>query len=87
MGNVIPIAKIHLYTIYRDGKAVQNKILGWRSALAQARKWSRNLFNEPKKVEILNVWTGEIISLEEAEIKAAEWLKKRKMRVNSGTRN
>ncbi len=55
------------YTIYQEKKVVERNIIGWRTALAHARKYTTDLFNTIKRVEILNVWTGEIISLEDAE--------------------
>lgn len=58
---------IYRYSIYRDGKSIENNIIGWKTALAHARKWQYDLFDNPKKIEILNIWTGEIISIEEAE--------------------
>lgn len=58
---------IYRYNILQDGKTVEKNIIGWQTALAHARKWTTNLFKEVKKVEILNLWTGEIISIEEAE--------------------
>lgn len=62
---------IYLYTIYQDGKAVEHNLKGWRTALAHARRWTKNLFDDINhKVEILNIWTGEIIRLEEAEKRA-----------------
>ena len=60
-------AFIYRYNVLVDGRHVKCNILGWRNALYQARIRAENLFEHPKKVEILNVWTGEIISLEEAE--------------------
>ena len=71
-----PIKKfIYRYAVIRDGEWVENNLIGWRTALARARKWSRNLFDEPKQVEILNIWTGEIITLEQAEKRVAKTLK------------
>ena len=61
---------IYRYNVIVDGKHVKCNIIGWRNALYQARLRRENLFEHPKKVEILNIWTGEIISLEEAEKKA-----------------
>lgn len=55
------------YTIYQENKVVERNIIGWRTALAHARKYATDLFQTNKRVEILNIWTGEIISLEEAE--------------------
>lgn len=62
------------YNIIRDGKHIECNLIGWKTALAHARKWSTDLFNQPRKVEILNVWTGEIIDLAEAERRAAKAL-------------
>lgn len=65
---------IYRYNILQDGKHVKCNILGWRTALATARKCTTNLFKEVKKVEILNLWTGEIISLEEAERRSKKFM-------------
>lgn len=64
------------YNILRDGKSVETNIKGWRTALAHARKWQQDLFYNVRKVEILNLWTGEIISLQEAERRAIEYAQK-----------
>lgn len=66
------------YNLLRDGKHIECNILGWKTALAHARKWSTDLFDQPRKVEILNVWTGEIIDLAQAEKRAAEYALKRR---------
>ncbi len=60
------------YTIYQENKVVERNIIGWKTALAHARKYTSDLFNKIKKVEILNIWTGEIIGLEEAEKRAQD---------------
>lgn len=67
---------IYRYSILREGKWVENNIIGWRTALAHARKWQTDLFNNVRKVEILNLWTGEIIDLKEAERRAAKYAQK-----------
>lgn len=67
---------IYRYSILVDGKFKENNLLGWRTALAHARRYITNLFEKPKKIEILNIWTGEIINLEDAEKRAAQTLKK-----------
>ena len=61
------------YNVLRDGKHIKCNIIGWKNALSYARKWSTDLFNQPRKVEILNVWTGEIIDLKEAERRAIQY--------------
>lgn len=61
------------YNILRDGKHVECNIKGWRTALAHARKWQQDLFYNVRRVEILNLWTGEIISLQEAEQRAKKY--------------
>ena len=82
----LPKVTINRYNIYRDGKEIFSNIIGWQTALARARNWATDLFNQPRKIEILNIWTGEILSLEEAEEKTKQYLlKKRQNRVNSGT--
>lgn len=53
-----------------NGKHVECNLLGWRTALAHARKHSGNLF-ETNYIEILNIQTGEIVTLEQAERQAA----------------
>lgn len=61
---------ISRYSICVNGKWVENGLIGWRTALAHARKYIKNLFdpdNEPKQIEIFNLYTSEIITLEEAE--------------------
>lgn len=68
---------ISRYAIYRDGKCIETNVIGWRTALAHARKWNYDLFNNPRKVEILNIWTGEIIDIQEAEKRAAKVLANR----------
>lgn len=67
------ISRISRYSILQDGKFVERKVIGWKTALAHARNYTTNLFNETKKVEILNIWTGEIIDLQEAEKRAAAY--------------
>lgn len=54
------------YNILQDGKHVENNIKTWQQALAHAEKYKSNIFNK-HKVEILNLWTGEIVELEEAK--------------------
>lgn len=71
---------IYRYSIHRNGKNVENDIIGWKTALAHARKYRKCLFdwdNQVIKVEILNLWTGEIITLDEAERRSAQFLKRR----------
>lgn len=67
------------YDIWRNSEIVESKLLGWQTALAHARKWRTNLFdNKPQKVQIVNRWTGEIVTLEEAEKLAAKIASMRK---------
>ena len=73
------------YTIYQNNKRVETDIPNWQAAIAHARKWQTDLFENVKKVEILNQWTGEIYSLEEAEERLKKWLKSRREAANSGT--
>jgi hypothetical protein len=68
--------QIYRYTIYKENEKVEENILGWQTALAHARKYTKNLFDQPRKVEILNQWTGEIIRIEEAEERAKAYKKK-----------
>lgn len=75
LGNV-PRLTLNRYTIFRDGKAIERNLIGWRTALAHARKWSIDLFYNVRKIEIMNVYTAEIISLEEAEQRTREWKKR-----------
>lgn len=63
---------IYKYNILINGKHKELGILGWRTALAHARNWKPNLFETPKRIEILNLWTGEIVSLEQAEFYAKQ---------------
>ena len=63
------------YTIFQNNKKVETDISNWQTAIAHARKWQYDLFENVKKVEILNQWTGEIYSLEEAEERLKKWLK------------
>lgn len=63
------------YSVFQDGKQVVGGIIGWQEAIKIAGKYTQNLFNNVRKVEILNIWTGEIISLQEAEKKVANTLK------------
>lgn len=68
---------LYRYSILRQGKFVENNIIGWKTALAHAKKWKTNLFDErPQKVEILNIWTGEIITVEEAENRVKKCVKR-----------
>lgn len=60
---------IYKYNILVNGKHIETNILGWRTALAHARKHSGNLFGK-NIVEILNTQTAEILTLEQAEIAA-----------------
>lgn len=70
--------QIPKYTIYRNNEKVETDVLGYRTALAHARKYTESLFIQVKKVEILNQWTGEIVSLQEAEKRAALYEAKRR---------
>lgn len=63
---------ISRYSIFINGKVTERKIKGWRNALTHARRYTADLF-ENNIIEILNVWTGEIISLEEAEKRAKKY--------------
>lgn len=63
---------ISRYCILINGKVVERKIIGWRTALAHARNRLNPLFEPNKIIEILNIWTGEIITLQEAEKRAAK---------------
>lgn len=82
----IPRICLNRYNILQDGKHVECNLLGWVTALAHARKYTSNIFHETKKVEIVNIWTSEIVTLEEAEKRAAAYYAKRsKTAVNSGT--
>lgn len=76
---------ISRYCILINGKVVERKIVGWKTALAHARKRQNPLFEPNNIIEILNIWTGEIVSLKEAENRAANWLKRKTDQVNSGT--
>lgn len=82
LGNV-PRLTINRYTIFRDGKAIENNLIGWRTALAHARKWSIDLFYNVRKIEIMNVYTAEIISLEEAERRTKEFISAQKLKERS----
>lgn len=68
------IVKVYLsrYNILQDGKHVETNIKTWRDALAQAEKYTSNIIRE-HKVEIVNVWTGEIVTYEEALKRAKEY--------------
>lgn len=56
------------YSIIKNGKYIENGIVGWKTAIAHARKHVQDLFETKKPIiEILNLWTGEIVTLEEAE--------------------
>lgn len=68
MGN-LKNTLIYYYNILVNGKHVETNLLGWRTALAHARTHTGDLFGK-QIVEILNINTGEIITIEEAEIKA-----------------
>lgn len=68
---------ISRYAIYRDGIAIEWNLPNWRTALAHARKWQYDLFDNPRKIEIMNIWTGEIIDIKEAEKRAAAYTAKR----------
>lgn len=57
---------IYKYNILANGRHVETNLLGWRTALAHARNHRTNLF-ETNIVEILNLSTGEIVTLEQAE--------------------
>lgn len=74
MENVEYVAKqlIYRYNIYQDGKCVESNIVGWKTALAHARRYTTTIFKK-HVVEICNAWTAEIISIEEAEKRANEF--------------
>lgn len=52
-------AIIPKYNILVNGKHIETEVLGYKTALAHARKYTGNLF-ERTKVEILTLATGEI---------------------------
>lgn len=68
------IVKVYLsrYNILQDGKHVKTNVKTWQNALAHAQKYTSNILKE-HKVEILNVWTGEIVTFEEAQKRAKKW--------------
>ena len=70
---------ISRYMIYINGKCIESKIIGWRTALAHARNHYNPLFEPQKIIELVNVWTGEIITLQEAEKRAAKYDSMRKL--------
>lgn len=72
------------YNILQDGKHVECNLKTWKDALTHAEKYTSSIFRE-HIVEIVNVWTGEIITLEEAQRRAKEYAQKLKGAVNSGT--
>lgn len=73
--NGITKAYLSRYNILQDGKCVKSNVKTWKEALAHAIKYTSNILRE-HKVEIVNVWTGEIITYEEAQRRAKEWIKK-----------
>lgn len=79
------LAWITRYNIHRDGKIVESNIKGWQTALAHARKWQTDLFYNVRKVEIVNLWTAEIIDLKEAERRAANYARRLKGAANTST--
>lgn len=85
MKNTEYVAKslVYKYNIYVDGKCVESNIIGWRTALKRARLRNTDLFQKPRKVEIHNAWTSEIIDIEEAEKRANKY--KASKAVISGT--
>lgn len=66
------VATISNYCVLINGKITERKIKGWQNALTHARRYTANLF-ENNTIEILNIWTGEIITLEEAERRAKKY--------------
>lgn len=69
--------KIYPYEIYRNSTKIEDTIFGWKTALAHARKWKTDLFCNVHRIEIVNKFTGEVLTLEEAEKRAAEYARKR----------
>lgn len=59
------------YNILQDGKHVETGILGWKAALAHAERYTTNIFKE-HIVEILNLWTGELVTYQQALSRAAK---------------
>lgn len=57
---------IYYYNILVNGKHVETNLFGWKTAIAHARTHSGDLFGK-QIVEILNINTGEIVTLEQAE--------------------
>ena len=47
------------YNILVNGRHIETNVIGWRTALAHARKHTGDLFGR-NKVEILTLATGEI---------------------------
>lgn len=68
------------YNILQDGKHVECGLKTWQEALKKAAKYENNIFKE-HKVEILNLWTGEILNINEARERAKSFNE----RVNSAT--
>lgn len=64
--------KVALYDVLLYGKPVHKHVLGWRKALKLAEKYEANLFYGENKVEILNIFTGEIVTLREAQRRVAQ---------------
>lgn len=60
------------YRIYRDNIIVGHYVWGWRSALKYAEKYAMDLFNNYHIIEIVNLNTGEVLSLEEAQKRTAK---------------
>ena len=75
------IIKVYLsrYNILQDGKHVECNVKTWQRALAHAVKYTSSILKE-HKVEILNVWTGEIVTYEEALKRAKKYAQRLKGR-------
>lgn len=72
----IALKFISRYNVIINGKHTKCNLIGWKTALATARKYYNPIFEPEKTIEILNLWTGEIVSLAEAEKRAAKMRKK-----------
>lgn len=70
--------RIDAYRIYKNNIIVADYIFGWKQALKTAEKYAENLFEYGYIVEILNLFTGEVVSIQEARNRANKLRARRK---------
>ena len=68
--------RIDAYRIYKNNLIVADYVFGWKQALKTAEKYAENLFEYGYIIEILNLFTGEVLSIQEARERANKFMKR-----------